>query len=94
MVHDGPLIIDPMLKRWIKGLEHFKGIPHMITPVWCLELVLTALTKAPSEPNMTYPLKYITWKTAFLLTITSSCRASEMHVLSCKIPYIRFPMLV
>ena len=40
MVHGNPLSIDPMLKRWIKCLEHSKDIPHMITPSWCLELVL------------------------------------------------------
>ena len=35
-------------------------------------------------------MKYLTWKTVFLLAITSGCRASEMHALSCKPPDIRF----
>ena len=38
---------------------------------------------------MTCPLKYLTWKTAFLLTITSAC-ASEMHMLSCEPAYFKF----
>ena len=83
LVHGNLLNLDPTLKRWIKGLKHAKDIPCMITPAWCLELVLAALTKAPFEPIATCPLKYLTWKTAFLLSVTSACRASEMHALSC-----------
>ena len=52
----------------------------MITPAWCLELVLAALIKAPFESIVTCPLKYLTWKTAFLLPVTSTRRASEMHM--------------
>ena len=76
--------------RWIRGLEHSKGILCMIAPTWCLELVLVALTKDPFEPIVTYPLKYLTWKTAVLAAITSTHSASEMHALSCKAPYLMF----
>ena len=62
----------------------------MIIPMWCLELVLAAFTKAQFESIVTCPLKYLTWKSAFLLAVTSACRVSEMHVLRCKPPYIRF----
>ena len=72
--------MDPTLKRWVKGFEHSKDIPHMITPVWCLVLVLVAFTRAPFELIAIYSLKHLTWKTAFLLTVTSAHRASEMHV--------------
>ena len=82
--------MDHTLKRWIKGLEHSKGIPRMITPGWYLDLVLVTLSKAPFEPILTCPIKFLTWKTAFLLTITSVRRASEMHTLSCDPAYIRF----
>ena len=57
---------------------------------WYLELVLAALTKALFEPIETCRLKYLTWKTAFLLAITSGHRASEMHALCYKSPYLRF----
>ena len=90
MVHGNPISNDPTLNRWIKGLEHSKGIPRMITPSWCLELVLMTLSKAPFEPIMTCPLKYLTWKTTFLLAITSAHRASEMHALSCEPTYLGF----
>ena len=94
LVQDTPLSLDPSIKRWIKGLEHTKGMPHMITPAWCLELVLAALIRAPFEPIETCRLKYVTWKTAFLLAITSGCRASEMHALAVSLHTFSFPMLV
>ena len=90
LVHGNLLSLDPTLESWIKSLEHTKGIPCMIRSMQCLELVLAALTKAPFEPIATCPLKYLIWKTAFLLAITSARRASEMHALSCKAPYLRF----
>ena len=62
----------------------------MITPSWCLELILAALIKAPFEPIASSLLKYLTWKTDFLLDITSTATASEMHALCYKPPYIRF----
>ena len=61
----------------------------MILPTWCLELVLAALNQASFEPIKTCHLKYLTWKTVFLLAVTSGRRA-EMHALGCKQPYIRF----
>ena len=84
------LSMDPSIQRWIKGLEHTKGIPCMILPTWCLELVLSALNQALFEPIETCCLKYLTWKTVFLLAITSGSRASEMHALCCREPYIQF----
>ena len=80
MVHGNPISLDPMLK----------SLPRMITPSWCLELVLVTSSKAPFQPIMSGPLKYLTWKTAFLLAITSAQRASELHVQSCEPAYLRF----
>ena len=74
IVRGATLSLDPSIWRWIKGLEHTKAIPHVIMPTWCLELVLAARTKAPFEPIRTYHLNYLTWKTVFLLAITSGSR--------------------
>ena len=90
MVHGSRLSMDPTLKRWVNGLKHSKGIPRMISPGWCLELVLVAFAKALFEPIATCSLKHLTWKTAFSLAFTPNHRASEMHALSCKAPYLRF----
>ena len=51
----------------------------MIMLAWCLELVLAVLTKALFEPIRTCRVKYLTWKMAFLLVITSGHRASKMN---------------
>ena len=59
-------------------------------PSWCLGLVQAALTKALFEPIRTCCFKYLTRKTAFLVVITSGRRASEMHTLCYKPPYIWF----
>ena len=87
MVQGSPLSLDTSIKRWLKGLEHTKVIPCMITPTWCLELVIATLARnisnhsdlLPQVPDLT-----------FLLVITSGHRASEMHTLCCKPPYIWF----
>ena len=42
------------------------------------------------QPIKNCHLKDLTWKMAFLLAITSGRKASEMHVLCCKPPHIRF----
>ena len=77
--------MDPSVHRWLKGLEHTKGIPRLILLTWCPEMVLAALNQAPFEPIKTY----LTWKTVFLLAITSGRRA-DLQALCCKEPYIRF----
>ena len=56
----------------------------MITPNWCLELVLASLGQEPFEPITACRLKYLTWKTAFLLAMTAesqSCTpyAANLH---------------
>ena len=59
-------------------------------PTCCLELVLIALTKVPFEHIEICHLKYLTWKTVFLLAITSGHRDSKLHALCCRILYIWF----
>ena len=80
MVHGVSLGLDPSIQRWINGLEHTKGIPRMIMPMLCLELVPAPLTKVPFKPIETCHLKYLTWKKVFLLAVTSGHRDSELQV--------------
>ena len=84
LVKGNPVSLDPTLGRWIKGLEHTKGILHLIMPAWCLELVLSTLARAPVAPIETCQIKYLTWKIVFLLAITAALRAVEMHALCYK----------
>ena len=48
-------------------------------PSWNLSLVLHQLTKAPFEPIKEASLKYLTFKTVFLLALGSGKRTSEIH---------------
>ena len=80
---DGHMLsLDLMLKRWLKGLTHSKGIRWMITPAQCLMFVLVILNKPPFKPLETTSLKHLTWTTVFLLPFTFTWCASEMHVLN------------
>ena len=47
-------------------------------PSWYLSLVLLALTKPPFEPLKNAPLKILTFKTVFLMTLASG-RRGEVH---------------
>ena len=48
-------------------------------PSWNLSLVLHQLTKAPFEPIKEASLKYLTFKTVFLLALGSGKHRSEIH---------------
>ena len=49
---------------------------------WDLPLVLQALSQAPFEPMAEATLRHLSFKTAFLLAITSAKRVGELHALS------------
>ena len=51
-------------------------------PSWDLFLVLASLREAPYEPLASSSLKDLTYKTAFLITLASGRRCSEVHSLS------------
>ena len=53
-------------------------------PKWNLSLVLHQLTLAPFEPMEEASLKFLTWKTVFLLTLASGKRRSEIHAWTLK----------
>ena len=48
-------------------------------PEWNLSVVLNEFTKASFEPMKDTDLKHLTFKTAFLLTLVSGKRRSEIH---------------
>ena len=51
-------------------------------PKWNLSLVLNMLMESPFEPIYSISLKHLTYKTAFLLTLGSGARSSEIHALT------------
>jgi len=52
-----------------------------VCPRWNIALVLNALSQAPFEPMASADMKFVTWKTAFLILLASGSRASEVHAL-------------
>ena len=65
-------------------MNHFKRVRPKATnsiPQWDLTLVLRTLKKAPFEPLSSADLKYVTWKTAFLLLLAMGGRRGEVHAL-------------
>ena len=49
-----------------------------------LAFVLHRLNLAPFEPLQNADLKFLTWKTVFLLILATACRRSELHALDFK----------
>ena len=76
------------MTKWVSSLKLTKGVARSLVPGWSLDLVLAALKRHTFEPIRLAFLKYLTWKTVFLLAITSARRASELHALCYKEPYL------
>ena len=61
-------------------------------PVWDLAIVLDALLGFPFEPVETASLQAWTWKTVFLIAITSMARVSEIQALDSREELLRIVM--
>lgn len=72
----------PLVARFLKGTLRLRPPRRSRVPTWDLSLVLQALCSAPFEPLSTADISWLSLKTAFLLTITSARRVSELHALS------------
>ena len=74
---------DPYLSSLIQSFFVDWLVESNLTPAWDLSLVLLALTKSPfEEKDMNQvPLKWLTYKTVFLLALASGARRSELHAL-------------
>ena len=89
-IGDQPLSLHPSIVLWVRGLLKKIGLPRVLIPPWNLEIILQALKKWPFEPINAASRKFLTWKAAFLVAITSARRASELHALRCDPPYVSF----
>jgi hypothetical protein len=72
---------DPSLSRLIESFFRDRPVIDRRLPAWDLRVVLQSLTKAPFEPLANVPLKFLTLKTVFLITLASGKRRSEVHAL-------------
>ena len=81
--------LDPMLRDGIEALNTPRAFSERYT------LVVSGagsgdFVQSLFRTLLDLPTQILTWKSAFLLAITSARRASEMHTLSCETVYHRF----
>ena len=70
---------NPEIARLIASFHRDKRKSSRSIPKWNLSLVLQRLTQPPFESQEEAALKFLTWKTVFLLTLASGKRCSEIH---------------
>ena len=70
---------NPEIARLIASFHRDKPMSSRSIHKWNLALVLQRLTQPPFEPQEEAALKFLTWKTVFLLALASGKRRSEIH---------------
>ena len=80
-VNNIPVGQHPHIVRLIKGIFNSRPPTTKLLPEWELPLVLGLLKRPPFEPLSLAPLKYLTWKSLFLVAITTFRRASDIQAL-------------
>uniref|UniRef100_A0A803JK98 Reverse transcriptase domain-containing protein n=1 Tax=Xenopus tropicalis TaxID=8364 RepID=A0A803JK98_XENTR len=78
------------IRTFLQGVSRIKPPFRHPVPPWDLNLVLNALTEPPFEPLDSADLCVLTWKTVFLIAISSIRRVSELSALSCSPPFLIF----
>uniref|UniRef100_A0A803JF56 Core-binding (CB) domain-containing protein n=1 Tax=Xenopus tropicalis TaxID=8364 RepID=A0A803JF56_XENTR len=82
----------PDIATFLQGVSRLHPPFRDPVPPWDLNLVLTVLQGPPFEPLGSIPLMWLTWKTVFLLAISSARRVSEISALSHLQPYLTFSL--
>ena len=80
-VNNVPMGQHPYIVRLLKGISISRPPTIKLLPEWELPLVLELLKKPPFEPLSLAPLKYLTWKSLFLVAIITYSRASDIQAL-------------
>lgn len=73
-----PVGQHPYIIRLLKGVFNSRPPTSRLLPEWDLPLVLQVLKECPFEPLAKAPLKFVTWKTVFLVAITTFRRCSDI----------------
>ena len=81
---------DPVLSELIKSFNMQRPVNRPLAPKWDLAFVLSCLCKEPYEPLSTASLIHLSMKTAFLLTMATARRVSEIHAFSIDKEHLRF----
>ena len=65
----------------ISNFERDTSVVREPLPPWDLSVVLSVFRESPYEPMHLVDMKFVTFKTVFLLTLATGCRRSEIHAL-------------
>ena len=71
-----PIEQHPLIIRLLNGIFYERPPLKKLVPEWDLCLVLGCMRKPPFEPLKDASLKHVTWKTCFLVAITTFRRQS------------------
>ena len=80
----------PIISELIKSFENQRPVERSLAPKWDLSLVLSHICKAPFEPLHEASLLHLSMKTAFLLTMATARRVSEVHAFAIDKEHFRF----
>ena len=83
-----PVGTAPLVTKWLRGFKAKNPPRRLIVPPWDLTVVLAALREPPFEPLRDIDEKYLSYKIAFLLAVTSARRVSELQALCSERPYV------
>ena len=72
---------DPLLRDIMKGASLQEARTRKRFPAWDVFTVLKMLRLPPYEPIESVELKFLAYKTAFLIALASGRRCSEIHAL-------------
>ena len=72
----------PLAMRFLKGVRRLRPVIGPSVPSWDLALVLEALCGPPFEPIGSIDMKFLSYKTALLLALTSAKRVGDLQALS------------
>ena len=78
------------LSKLIKGIFNTSPNIKPLLPNWDLPTVVWALCDFPFEPINSAEMKYVTWKTVFLVALASASRVSEIQALSVGKSHLRY----
>ncbi|XDV35947.1 hypothetical protein PO909_005809 [Leuciscus waleckii] len=73
---------DPLIIRFLRGTLRLRPATRTRVPAWDLAIVLEGLSGAPFEPLESVSEKFLTFKTIFLLAISSLKRVGDLQALS------------
>ena len=71
----------PLAMRFLKGVRRLRPVFKPSIPSWYLALVLEALCGPPFEPIDSADMKFLSFKTALLLAMTSAKCVGDLHAL-------------